>query len=296
MLTTDEQLAHYREHGYVAIPCPFSGDDYEHLLRLAVENRDLSNSDGVRVSRLDPRYTVADSHERTLRLLEHPTVVAVVEQIYGSADFRVFVGSWANRTPGIKPLINWHTDYQEPQRPMGQRVEISWYLTPSSEENGCLRIVPGSHRVPVTDTLRELILCGRDQGQHWRSCKTRHPREIALPLGPDQLLIRDGFIWHCTFENKTDEIRYLYVWSYAPLTETIMLVDHELFLPTSIVESPTPLQSRLFALDEEYRKTLVDRFGEPVRPLSVRLGYERDREWRASKYYVDGEDSRVENL
>jgi ectoine hydroxylase-related dioxygenase (phytanoyl-CoA dioxygenase family) len=295
MLTAD-QLAHYEEHGYVVIACPFERDDYDHLMRLAIEHRDLSNADGVRPSRLDPRYTIADTHERTLQLLEHQVIVDAVERINASPDFRVFLNNWANRTPGIKPLINWHTDYQEAQRPMGRRVEVAWYLTPATERNGCLRLIPGSHRVPVTDTLRELVLHGREQGTHWRSLQTRHPQEISVPLGPGDLLIRDGFIWHCTFANKTDEIRYMYVWSYSPLTEKLMLVDYELLLPTHIVESPTSLQSRLFALGEEHRKNLVDRFGNPVLPLSVRLGYERDREWRASKYYVDGEDSRVENL
>ncbi len=295
MLTT-EQLDHYREHGYVVLPCPFQADDLAHMLGLATRNRDLSNADGVRLSRLDPRYTVGDTHEHTLRLLEHPSVIAVIEQIFGAPGFRIFMANWANRTPGIKALINWHTDYQESQRPLGFRVEVCWYLTQTREENGCLRLIPGSQRIATRATAKDLILSSRSQGTHWRSCETRHPREISLPLGPADLLIRDGFIWHCTFENKTDEIRYMYVWSYAPLGETTMLVDYELFLPASIVESPTPLQARLFALDEDYRTDLVDRFGAPVVPLRERLGYEADREWRASQYYVDNEDARVENL
>lgn len=294
-MLTEGELAHYRERGYVVIDCPFSVEDREHLLTLAKDNLDLSNADGVRVSRLDPRYTVADTHERTLQLLEEPGVLEAVEQIVGSSGFRVFLPNWANRTPGIKPLIHWHTDYQEFERDLGPRVEVSWYLTPSTEENGCLRLVPGSQRVPTNQTCRELAVAGCEQGKHWRSCEVVHPREIALPLGPDQLLVRDGFVWHCTYENRTDDIRYMYGWSYAPLAERLMLVDYELFLPASIVECPTPIQARLFALDEEYRKALVDRFGEPVRSLSERLGYEQDCEWRASKHYAHGEDVRFEN-
>jgi ectoine hydroxylase-related dioxygenase (phytanoyl-CoA dioxygenase family) len=294
MLTKGE-LAHYREHGYVVVGCPFDVEDREHLLALAKDNLDLSNADGVRVSRLDPRYTVADTHQRTLRLLEHPYVVAAVGQIFGSSEFRVFLANWANRTPDVKPQIHWHTDYQEPKRDLGLRVEVSWYLTPSTRENGCLRLVPGSQRVPTNQTCRELVLAGRQQGKYWRSCEVVHPLEMSLPLGPDQLLIRDGFVWHCTYENTTGSIRYMYGWSYAPLPERLMLVDYELFLPASIVECPTPTQAQLFALDEGYRKSLVDRFGEPVRSLSERLGYERDREWRASKHYAGGEDVRFEN-
>jgi ectoine hydroxylase-related dioxygenase (phytanoyl-CoA dioxygenase family) len=295
-MLTDEQQAHYRDFGYVVIPAPFDDDDFKHLLQLAVDNLDLSNADGVRQSRLDPRYTIADSHERTLALLEHPAIVEAMTQIVGGPDFRVFMANWANRTPGVKSLINWHTDYQEPQRDQGSRVEVSWYLTPSTPENGCLRLIPGSQNRPTRDTVRELILAGREQGTKWRSCSTRHPQEISLPLTPGDLLIRNGFIWHCTYDNQTDAIRYMYVWSYAPLAETTMLVDYELFLPTDIVESPTALQRRLFALDEDYRLALRDRFGQPVLPLRIRLGYEADREWRASKYYVDSEDSRVANL
>lgn len=294
-MLTAEQLAHYRQHGYVVIDCPFTADDHEHLMGLARDNYDPSNCDGVRVSRLDPRYTVADTHERTLALLEHREILAAAEQIYGSTDFRVYLANWANRTPGVKPLIHWHTDYQEPQRDLGSRLEVAWYLTPTAKDNGCLRLVPGSHRYPTNYTVRELAVAGRNQGQHWRSCRVRHPNEVELPLGPTQLLLRNGFTWHCTYENTTDKIRYLYSWSYAPLSEPTMLVDYELILPTRIVENPTPMQARLFALDPEYRATLTDRFGQPVRTLSERLGYARDRDWRASKYYRDGEDIRYEN-
>ncbi|MQA85099.1 MAG: hypothetical protein GEV03_10860 [Streptosporangiales bacterium] len=73
-MLTDEQLDHYREHGYVVIPCPFERTDYELLMQLAVENRDLSNSDGVRLSRLDPRYTVADTHDREKTYFVRPVL------------------------------------------------------------------------------------------------------------------------------------------------------------------------------------------------------------------------------
>lgn len=294
-MLTREQLEHFLDNGYVVIDCPFRVAERDHLMALARDNLDLSNADGVRVSRLDPRYTVGDTHERTLALLEHPDVLAAVEQIYSSTEFRVLLANWANRTPGIKHLIHWHTDYQEPARHLGPRVEVSWYLTPTTPQNGCLRLVPGSQRSPTNRTVRELALAAREQDTYWRSCHTRHPREIALPLGPEQLLLRDGFVWHCSYENTTDAIRYMYGWSYAPLAEPLMLVDYELILPPRIVENPSPTQARLFALDETHRKGLMDRFGDPVRSLSDRLGYEQDREWRASRHYVDGEDVRFEN-
>jgi len=205
------------------------------------------------------------------------------------------MANFNNRTPNIKPMINWHTDYQEMQKPQGPRIEVAWYLTETDEQNGCLRLIPGSHKRTCTDVVRELARIAKPQTLPWRSYAVRHPGEIDLPLGPNKLLIRSGFIWHCTHKNTTDKIRYLYAWSYCPLAERAMLVDYELILPRKIVEFPTPLQSRLFALGAEYRKGLVDRNGALVQPLSERLGYEKDRKWRATEYYVEGEDLRFEN-
>ncbi len=74
-----------------------------------------------------------------------------------------------------------------------------------------------------------------------------------------------------------------------------VLVEYELFLPHRIVEFPTPVQRRLFSLDESYRAGLKNRYKQPVTPLRVQLGFEQDRKWRDSSFYRDGEDIRFEN-
>lgn len=290
------QIQQYKEQGFLIVDCPFLTSSYEYIMNLVRENVDLTNSDGVRLSRLDPRYTVVDTSEVVLSLLEDPTLLSMVSDLFGSDDYRLLLATFNNRTPGIKPMINWHTDYQEDQRWQGPRVEVAWYLTPTTPENGCLRVIPGSHRSSAEEIRRELALQGQKQNKAWRSYEVHHPDEIDVPLRPNQLLIRDGFIWHCTHMNKTQDIRYLYAWSYCSLAEQTMLVEYELFLPRHIVEFPTPLQRRLFSLDEGYRTGLKDRYGQsPVPPLRVQLGFERDRLWRDSSFYQDGEDSRFEN-
>jgi ectoine hydroxylase-related dioxygenase (phytanoyl-CoA dioxygenase family) len=294
-MLSPSQIKQYEEQGFVIVDCPFPPSHYEHFMKLVQENVDLTNSDGVRLSNLDPRYTVVDTSKVALSLLEHPDVLAMVSDLFGSDDYRLLMANFNNRTPGIKPMINWHTDYQEGQREEGPRVEVAWYLTPTTQENGCLRVIPGSHRRHATDMRRELALLGREQQKTWRSYEVHHPDEIDIPLGPNKLLLRDGFIWHCTHMNKTNYIRYLYAWSYCPLVETAMLVEYELFLPRHIVESPTPVQRRLFSLDERYRAGLKNRYKQPVTPLRVQLGFEQDRKWRDSSFYRDGEDIRFEN-
>ncbi len=291
-----EQIQQYKEQGFLVVDCPFAREDYESILSLAHKNVDFSNADGVRLSKLDPRYTIVDSSEVMLKLLEHPYVLAIVSDLFGSDDYRIFLANFNNRTPNIKPIIHWHTDYQDTQRSIGPRVEVAWYLTPTNKENGCLRLIPGSHTGPATSSVRELAIAARNQERSlWRSYEVHHPREIALPLGPEKLLFRDGFIWHCTYKNTTEEIRYLYSISYCSLNEPLMLVDYELFLPRHIVEFPSPTQKRLFSL-EEYRANLIDRFKKPVCSLSECLGYEEDRKWRASEFYKDGEDIRYTNF
>lgn len=291
----DQLCTEFRDKGYVVIDCPFDPARAAYVQELVRENVDMSNADGVRLSRIDPRYTVVDTQPAVLELLEHPQLLSIVSALYGSNDYRVLLANFNNRTPDVKPMINWHTDYSEEERPLGRRVEIAWYLTDTSPENGCLRVIPGSHTPPRDKTRRELEKVAETTGALWRSHQVRHPHEVELPLGPGKLLIRDGFIWHCTFKNTTQDNRLLYAWSYCPLAERVMLVDYELILPRDIVEFPTPLQERLFALNESYRATLNDRFGQPVASLRDRLGYERDRDFRASWAYKDGEDARFQN-
>jgi hypothetical protein len=73
-----------------------------------------------------------------------------------------------------------------------------------------------------------------------------------------------------------------------------MLVDYELFLPRESVESPSHKEKRLYSL-EEFRINLIDRNGLPVSSVRERLNLEKDRDFRSSIFYVNGEDIRFEN-
>lgn len=284
------QISDYRKDGYLILDSPFPVEDANAILSAAQENYDLSHADGIRVSNIDPRYTVLDTDERILRHLEESTILQVVEDLMGNSDFRLFHANFNNRTPGITSVINWHVDFSDAERPLGPRVEIAWYLTPTDRSNGCLRILPGSHLKSNKQIVAELEQHAK-ASVPWRSFEVNHPDEVDIQLGPDKILVRDGFLWHCTYRNLTQSIRYLHSSSYCTLSERAMLVDFELMLPRAIVESPTELQSRIFSL-ETYREELINRKSGPVKHVRNSLGLEKDRAVRESRFFVNDEDER----
>lgn len=78
-----------------------------------------------------------------------------------------WAGSVMSKPPGGPPLY-WHHDwawFDHPlaQEPLGTQLFAMVYLTKTTPENGCLRVVPGSHlkRQPLHDELRDLM----DQGE-----------------------------------------------------------------------------------------------------------------------------------
>jgi len=73
-----------------------------------------------------------------------------------SADHGVFILS---KPPGAPPLY-WHQDWMQWADPMSaapwpQSLFLNYYLVDTTAENGCFRIIPGTHlkRIPLHDQL-----------------------------------------------------------------------------------------------------------------------------------------------
>lgn len=79
-------------------------------------------------------------------LVTHPAVLDAVEAVLGP-DLLVHPVSIFSKHPRTADFVSWHQDgyYWGLDAP---RLTSAWIaLTPSNPENGCLRVVPGSHRV-----------------------------------------------------------------------------------------------------------------------------------------------------
>ena len=126
--------------------------------------------------------------------------------------------------PGGSPRLFWHYDWFAWQDPCSfgpdpPQLFAMYYLTDTSPENGCLRVVPGSHvrHNPLHDQLREphsaILSQARDLSLPEFSTR---PDEVDVPVQAGDLLLGDARLLHAAHANETDERRTLITLWYQP--------------------------------------------------------------------------------
>lgn len=126
--------------------------------------------------------------------------------------------------PGNSPRLFWHYDWfawEDPYSfgPNPPQLFAMYYLSDTSRENGCLRVVPGSHvhHNPLHDKLREphsaILSQARDMSLPEFSTRSD---EVDVPVKAGDLLIGDARLLHAAHTNETDERRTLITLWYQP--------------------------------------------------------------------------------
>ena len=126
--------------------------------------------------------------------------------------------------PPHSPQLFWHYDWfawEEPEMfgPQPPQVFCMYYLTDTRIENGCLRVIPGSH---VTyNPLHELIAephseeLGRANNLERAEFQPRAD-EIDLPVKAGDLVIGDARLLHAAHANQSDQRRTVLTLWYQP--------------------------------------------------------------------------------
>ena len=127
--------------------------------------------------------------------------------------------------PPFGPPLYWHQDFMnwnhpESASPWPTVIFLSYYMNNTSRQNGCLRVIPGSHckRDPLHDILPDA------HGPEIQSIEDlnhpifqNHPDSVDVPLNTGDLIIADARLLHAAWPNKTNERR------------TLVLAWHEVF-------------------------------------------------------------------
>ena len=128
------------------------------------------------------------------------------------------------KDPGEPPLY-WHQDWMRWHDPIScspwpQTMFVSYYLSDTSIENGCLKVIPGSHlkRIPFHDQL----VPAHEQGA--RFIEEDHPimfsdqpEQVDVCVSAGSLVLADARVLHSARRNLTDHRRTLILaWHSRP--------------------------------------------------------------------------------
>ncbi len=122
-------------------------------------------------------------------LLDDPRIHGIASALLGE-DYN-YMGSDGNYYVGD---TRWHSDGWHPHI---RHIKMAFYLDPLTRDTGCLRVIPGSHRLgePYADQLQQQI---RQSPEQWGVEGPQVPA-IALETQPGDLLIFNHNTKHAAF-------------------------------------------------------------------------------------------------
>ena len=150
-----------------------------------------------------------------------PAIAALRSMGYDRPTFST--GFVISKPPHSPPLF-WHQDWWGWDHPhsytaVPQQIFLMYYLVDTSRENGCLRLIPGSHlkRHPMHDDFPEAhteeIRRAKDPAD---SVFQDHPDAVDVCVEAGDLVMGDSRLLHSAHANTTDTRRTVITLWYHP--------------------------------------------------------------------------------
>lgn len=160
-------------------------------------------------------------YESFAPLLAAPEILNELAEL-GGEDIR-WTGGYLISKPAGGPPLFWHQDWwawneaisyaQEPAQ-----LFVMVYLTPTVQDNGCLRVIPHSHH--KWHELHDVAAAHSEQLAAYQDANdpvfSDHPDEVAVCVEPGDLVIGDSRLLHGAYANKSDNERPLLTLWYVP--------------------------------------------------------------------------------
>jgi hypothetical protein len=232
-LLSDAEVEAYHRDGQLTpghrLPADLVGRMRTHIEALIAGNPDIRPEQlaGAHIPR--NADTGVQGVDALLECTRHPVILDMVEQLIGP-DLIMWGSQVFSKPTGDGMAIPWHQDGQYwPLRPL-RNVTVWVAIDAATVENGCLRVIPGSHRRGLMAHSRtddpDLVL---NQGLSG----VDETRAFDVQLEPGQVSLHDVMTVHGSNANRSGQRRCGYAIRYMPATS---LFDRSLS-PTRIAHN-----------------------------------------------------------
>lgn len=229
-MLTQEQIAAFRQHGYLVLPQLASPSFRQQILAFAAlqlasaaEPVELESDTGYPGAPVSRDVTGGKTVRRLLgvsmrdRLVADwatgPLLATPIKQLLGD-DARMSQAHHnciMTKEPQFSSLTGWHRDSRYWHFARAELVSAWLALGHETVENGCLLVIPGSHRVDVKP----------EQLDSAQFLRPDHPDNQALlqqavpvPLQAGDVLLFSSNLFHAAGRNQTSQTKYSMVFTY----------------------------------------------------------------------------------
>lgn len=142
-------------------------------------------------------------------------------ELLGFSDIKWISGYVISKPPG-GPALWWHQDWWAWDEPCSgwatpPQAFLMYYLQDTTEWNGCLRVIPRTHRARIE--LHDILPEAHSEEINRSSTESafkKHEDEVSIDVAAGDLIVGDSRILHSTFPNNSDEERVCVTLWYAP--------------------------------------------------------------------------------
>ena len=223
-MLSSEEIVHFREEGYLVFERLINGPALAHYLsvfdELVERSRHMSESahsfsleldgDGNPIpGMLHKVQGVCVVEPRILSLAKEAAILDRAEALLGP-DIDVFGTKFFPKLAGGGTSTHWHQDNFYFGTDSPDVLSCGIYLQDADAENGCLQVVPGSHR------SGQIAEHQRDTGTHGSWTRVDEQRAVSLPVPAGTVVVFSANLLHGTADNASERTRYSTAWHYVP--------------------------------------------------------------------------------
>jgi len=211
LVLTSEQIAQFDTFGFILMRGLFSQGEMKSIEdgfeTIMVQDRGRKEYRGERQS-LEP---FAEKEPILTSLADDDRIYKPIEQLLGSGF--VWEGSDGNHYTGD---TLWHPDKGGEAVRLGYRqIKVIFYLDKLSKDDGCLRVIPGSHKEPLHSSL--LSLQNRDNDNFGVS-QSEIPG-YPLETSPGDVIFFHQSLFHASFNGGEGRRMFTFVFAERPETK-----------------------------------------------------------------------------
>lgn len=219
-MLTPEDVQFFRTHGYyLSREQLFSPEKLDGLEAIFEEH--LADKGDKLSDELDT------PHFRDSRLLEYllsDEVLDLVEPLVGP-DIALWTSHFISKEPYVGRATPWHEDsaYWEGRLSEYDRIVTVWLaLSPSNRENGCMRVIPGTHDNGFSEYRQ---VDKTHQTFQSEITEVDLSKAVDFELERGQASLHDGRIMHGAKPNKSPVRRTGYTMRYFPTSVKVLPVE-----------------------------------------------------------------------
>ena len=214
MLNTDE-VERFDRDGYLVFPGLLGGAKLQHYLSVF---RELVDRAKALKTDSPPTWTLERDAEgntiagvlhkvqgvcvvdfRALDMAQEPEIVSRVESLIGP-QMAIFGTKFFPKLAGLGTSVHWHQDNFYFDSKSDQIISCGIYLEDADRSNGCLRVVPGSHKQGIAEHDRS----GPVDGKGYRA-EIDESKAVDVVCPGGTVVLFSVNLMHGTNDNESDE-------------------------------------------------------------------------------------------